>query len=455
MPQPYVFGAVIFVSTILIQRNPHPEFIAYQLMKKPIMLVLISGTNLLLGFLSLWYIIVTLGPGPHTDALFASFAVPQVIFAVVSGSLTHVLIPLLVPLKDTERRQTAWGFLLLTGAGFSAMTLLLFITASWWVPVFVPGFDTTTEQLTVKLLRVQIIGLTFTALSAVLVSVYQSYKRFIWPESIMLIVGVIFLGLLILLLPHYGVLAAAWLGVVRAIVMTALLIPVLLPFVTPVWRDKPYRLAWRRFKPLAISSSFFKTGPVVDKYLSSLAGPGSVSLLHFAQQVYDAFGQIIYRAVTLPMTTMLSSHATSESWFLYRRVYRRQMAGVFITTVVICGSMLTFGREIIEMLVGYGKVSAEQVSELWYLLIAFGGYLVGGGVGQILASSFYAKGETHFPARVGVIGFSISIALKVVGMFKFGLVGIAAAASLHQIFNAIVMYATIEARLARRLRATD
>jgi peptidoglycan biosynthesis protein MviN/MurJ (putative lipid II flippase) len=271
----------------------------------------------------------------------------------------------------------------------------------------------------------------------------------------MLIVGVIFLGLLILLLPHYGVLAAAWLGVVRAIVMTALLIPVLLPFVTPVWRDKPYRLAWRRFKPLAISSSFFKTGPVVDKYLSSLAGPGSVSLLHFAQQVYDAFGQIIYRAVTLPMTTMLSSHATSESWFLYRRVYRRQMAGVFITTVVICGSMLTFGREIIEMLVGYGKVSAEQVSELWYLLIAFGGYLVGGGVGQILASSFYAKGETHFPARVGVIGFSISIALKVVGMFKFGLVGIAAAASLHQIFNAIVMYATIEARLARRLRATD
>jgi peptidoglycan biosynthesis protein MviN/MurJ (putative lipid II flippase) len=74
------------------------------------------------------------------------------------------------------------------------------------------------------------------------------------------------------------------------------------------------------------------------------------------------------------------------------------------------------------------------------MLIALGGVLVGGAVGQVLSSSFYAFGDTSTPTRVGVAGFTLGLILKVGGFFLEGIHGIAVGTSAYYMINAVALY---------------
>src|SRR6185295_8483586 len=103
-------------------------------MKRTVTLALLAGTNILVTLLFQWYVITQLGVGIETDALFAGMALPTLILSVVSTSLTHVLVPLLATENETTFRENAWGFFLGVGALFTAVALVLFVTAGFWVP---------------------------------------------------------------------------------------------------------------------------------------------------------------------------------------------------------------------------------------------------------------------------------------------------------------------------------
>ena len=50
-----------------------------------------SNVFLVVGFH--WYVVTRLGIGVERDALFAALAIPQLVLAVVSTSLTYVVVP--------------------------------------------------------------------------------------------------------------------------------------------------------------------------------------------------------------------------------------------------------------------------------------------------------------------------------------------------------------------------
>ena len=69
----------------------------------------LSASNIVVSLLMQWYVITEIGIGPQTDALFAGMVFPQVVLAVVSNSLTHVLVPLLVTEDEGSFHRDAWG----------------------------------------------------------------------------------------------------------------------------------------------------------------------------------------------------------------------------------------------------------------------------------------------------------------------------------------------------------
>lgn len=60
-----------------------------------------SSCNSILAILAPWYIVTRLGTSVETDAFFASTALPQFIFLIVSAALIHILVPLPAT-KDKE-----------------------------------------------------------------------------------------------------------------------------------------------------------------------------------------------------------------------------------------------------------------------------------------------------------------------------------------------------------------
>jgi putative peptidoglycan lipid II flippase len=404
-------------------------------MKQTIQLGTLSAANIGIAFLFQWYVLTQLGPGMETDALFAGMTLPQLVLVVISGSLMHVLVPLLAGEDEDRLRHDAWGFLVLVGGLFGLLATILYVAAQWWVPLTVPGFSDAGQALTVELTRIQLIGMVFAAINGVQWAAYHARQQFVWAEFTPILANAFALLLLIWALPRFGVIAAAWISTLRMALQTLLLAPGMGKPVWPDLRSPAISAAWQRIKPLLLGTAYYKTDPLVDRFLLSTASSGSLSLYYLAQQIYGAASQVINKAIAAPLVPRLSKLYKAGDREGFQRAYYQKLWQVGAISFV--GLLITglFGQDLLALLVGHGNVTSGNIKELWWIMIWLGGMFVGGVMGQITSSTFYACGDTITPTRMSIFTYTAYIPTKVMVYYFWGVAGLAITTSVYLITN--------------------
>lgn len=404
-------------------------------MSLAVKLGILSASTIVLAFASQWYVITRLGAGIETDALFAGMTIPQLALAVVSGSLTHVLVPLLAGEPAEEFRRETWGFMALIGGLFGLLAIVLYATAPWWVPLTVPGFTAAGLRLTVELTRIQLLGMVFTALTGVQWAAYHARQQFLWAEFTPFLTSVAGLAAIVWALPLFGVVSVAWIGTLRLVVQSLLLVRGLGRPVWPDLRRPALRQAWRRIKPLLLGTAFYKTDPAVDRFLLSSAGSGSLSLYNLGQQIYGAISQVLGKALTAPLVPVLSTLHKSGDNNGFRRAYSRKLAQVAAAGLAVLLVLVLAGRPLLQLVLGHGNLSSGEVRALWWIMIWLGGMFLGGIMGQVTSSTFYSLGDTTTPTRLGIISYTFYVPLKVGLYYCFGTAGLALSTSAFYAVN--------------------
>src|SRR5206468_788337 len=110
-------------------------------------------------------------------------------------------------------------------------------------------------------------------------------------------------------------------------------------------------------------------------------------------------------------------------------------------------AFLLAGDWILPLLIGHGGVTRDNVHSLWTIMVALVGLLIGGGMGQISATAFYAKGDTRTPTRLGIWTYSVYIPIKVLLFLRHGLIGLAASTSIFMLVNLALQVTILEKRL--------
>jgi putative peptidoglycan lipid II flippase len=396
---------------------------------------LLSVTNLGIAFLFQWYVFVVLGPGTETDALFAAMTVPQLLLAVITGSLVHVLVPLLSREKGETLRQDAWTFLVIVGALFAVLAVALIVSAEWWVPLTVPGFSSTSQALTIELTRIQLVGMLFAGINGVQWATYHARQQFLWAELAPLLSGACSLLVLVWALPRFGITAAAWITTLRMALQTLLLAPGTGSPIRPDLRSPAVRQAWPRIKPLLLGTAYYKTDPLVDRFLLSMAEAGTVSLYYLAQQIYSAGNQVLHKAVAAPLVPLLSKLHGAGDKGCFRRTYLHRLWCVGAISLLAVGILVLLGDKFLVVFIGHGNVSPGNVVELWWILIWLAGFFVGGAAGHISSASFYAVGDTSTPTRLGMYTYTFYAPAKFLLFFWCGVSGLAISASAFLLLN--------------------
>ena len=422
------------------------DFWLVQAIKLGAVLACLAGLNILVAFGQLWYVITRLGPGMETDALFAGMVIPQLVLAVVSGSLMHVLVPLLAAEDVTYFRRDAWGFLLAVTGLFAAGALMLALLAHWWVPVIVPGFSAQAKALTVSLTRIQLLGMVFTASVSVLWSVSHAKRRFIWAESSPVMASALSFAFLVWALPRYGVTAAAWSAVIAPGLQVAFLMPGIGRPCQPDWGSPAMVQARKRLQPLLVGTIYYKTDPAVDRFLASMAPAGGLSLLHMGMQMFGAANQIINKAIAAPMVPDLAVYSRTRDWHQFRGLYKKRL--YWVLGFVLPGYLvfLVIGEPFLRLVIGYGGVNSGDVHMLWLIMASLGGSLIGGAVGNITSVVFYATADVATPTRLGIWTYTIYIPFKILAFYSLGVLGLAISTSVFVSINALLQYLILEMR---------
>src|SRR5829696_2062413 len=246
----------------------------------------LATCNAALTVLSAWYIVTRVGLNVETDAFFASGALPQFAFLLLSATLLPGLAPLLAT-RDAERlHEDSWLFFLLVTALFGLVGAALYASCGLWAPLLVPGFSAEGKSLTVGLTQIQLVSMVLNAGIVTLWAAHHARRRFVWVELSGVLANLAGLLFLVWALPRFGIKAAAWNTVFYNGLKLAFLLPVLGRWRRPAWPSPTAREAWRLFMPILPGQAYLRAEPLLDRLLASTKGAGSLSLLYVAQQFY-------------------------------------------------------------------------------------------------------------------------------------------------------------------------
>ena len=417
-------------------------------MKLTLLLGALSASNIGIAFLFQWYVLVQLGPGMATDALFAGMTIPQLVLAVISGSLMHVLVPILTSESDDNRRHhDAWGLFILFGGLFSLIAITLFLTAPWWVALTVPGFSDSGKALTVELTRIQLISMVFSAVNGVQWAYYHAKQRFVWAEISPVLASTISFLLLMWALPRYGVIAAAWISALRMAIQTLLLLPGMGKPLWPNLRSSAISTAGHRIKPLILGTIYYNSESLVDRFLLSTANSGNLSLYYYAQQIYGAVSEIMSKAIGAPFLTKMSKLHNAGDQKGFKRAYTKkiwQVGAISLTGLII---LSLYGEDLLLLLLRYGKLSQENVDLILLIMILMSGRFAIGNLGMVMTSMMYSIGDTNSPTKVSVVAYSLGVITKIILFYFAGTLGLALGVTIHYIIYLILMSKMIKIKM--------
>lgn len=409
---------------------------------KAISVSALTATNISALFILQWLVTVTIGPGPETDAFFAGLLIPQLVTAIVITAVINVLLPLFSQADDAGRMLPAViaRFVLLSVPASMMLTVL----AEPFVFTVFPGFDLATSNLAASLLRIQSWALPFMTLNGVLYSYNYSKGRNILVEFVTLSGTILCVLYIWQRLGQDGIVAAAVAMIIRFSVPSLVFFPYRMKWWGRVGGDGKFlRQFWSQVKPLMIGSSYYKIDILVDRLLTSMAAPGTMTLFNLAQQVHVSGNLVFNKAVFNPMMVKLAMCDKSGDMQSFWNEMKRKTVFATIFSACCLAICLFFGESILALLFEFKSFSYANVQILYTIVLLLGGVLMGGMLGQVWSAYFYAKRNTVLLTKIGVVGFTFGLFLKLIGFLFWGIYGLAIMTSVYYLMNFIIMVAVI------------
>jgi peptidoglycan biosynthesis protein MviN/MurJ (putative lipid II flippase) len=167
-------------------------------------------------------------------------------------------------------------------------------------------------------------------------------------------------------------------------------------------------------------------------------------LFYLAQQIYGAGAGVVSKAVAAPLVPRLSLLHKAGDHPAFRRAYRRKLWQVGLLTGGLLLVVVAFGDSLLRLLVGHGAVTEANVRTLWLIMLGLGGMFVGGAMGSVTTSAFYARGDTRLPTRLGMITYTIYIPIKIIAYSLGGVLALAISVSAFYVVNLLLQYFYLE-----------
>jgi putative peptidoglycan lipid II flippase len=406
------------------------------------------------NYLALFLLAATFGTRMEMDAYFAAITIPQIITLILLATLSTTFIPVYIEARSTDEPR-AWR---LASLSVNLVFCLLFVIAligsilSKHVIAHVnPGFPGETSNLASSLFRLFLISVVFSGTSIILSSLYYAQQRFIKAPFMQWMSSFVTFLFVLLLCPSLGIKSIALGMLAGSLIQFFTLFTILwrrysLSF---DFRDKDIVKLAKLIVPLLIGSIFYRSNTLVERFIASKLGKGSISYLGYAYKIIMALVLLINQGIsTVLFPRMAESSAIADFKGLKETLSKGIRALIIITAPVAV--MIVFARlELVQIIFERGSFSHQDTIAVSQALIAYLGFFVVSALALPIVNTLYSLQKTFRVAAVGVLGFTLYVLLALLLSKYFAYMGIALAVSIQYVISLVVFVFMVRMELGK------
>ncbi len=420
----------------------------------------------LLGFVRDILIAALVGTGPVADAFFVANKLPNLFRRLFGeGAFNAAFVPefsgLLAAEGPAAARQFAGEAISVLAFWLLALTILGEIFMPAIMLVLAPGFSEIPAKfaLAVELTRITFPYMLLICLAAVLSGVLNGMNRFAAAAAAPLLYNAVSIAAMIGLAPYVPTVGHAlaigvsvsgvlqlWLLVI-AVRRAGMTIRPPRPRLTP-----QMRVLMRRMAPGLLGAGATQLNQAVDIIIGSLLPPGTVSLLYYAERVYQLPLGTIGVAVGTALLPVLSRQVRGGEAQLAIATLNRAIEFALFLTLPATLALAVASYPIMLVLFGRGAFDAHSAHLSAQSLTAYALGLPAYVLLKVLAPGFFARGDTSTPVKVGIATLVLNLVLNLALMGPLQHVGPPLATSIAAWFNTFCLGALL---VRRRLLLPD
>ncbi len=419
----------------------------------------------LLGLLRDRMLASRFGAGDTMDVYYAAFRVPDLIYNfIVLGALSAAFIPVFSSLiskkkegdeknleenmRDNEEAQKLVNGMLNISLFFIIVLSIIFaIFAPILTKFITPGFSPEKNDMVVMFTRIMFLSPLFLGISGIFGGVLTSFRRFVIYSlaPILYNLGIIF-GIFFFV-DFWGPIGLAWGVVLGAVLHMLIQYPAVknLGFrYQNIFREsfknvnikKVCTLMIPRMMGISISQiNLF----VITIFASTLAG-GSLAIFNFAQNLQSVALGIFGVSFAIAVFPVLSSLAAQEEREKFISTFSSTFRQIIFFVVPTSIFMFVLRAQIVRVVLGSGKFDWEDTILTFECLGIFVFSLFAQSTIPLLARSFYALQDTKNPFYIALAAEAVNIALVILLINKFQVVGLAIAFSVASVLQMALLF---------------
>jgi len=397
----------------------------------------------LLGLFRDRLLVAHFGIGPELSAYNAAFRIPDLLYTLlVSGAFAVAFIPVLTEHLQKDEEELAWrvtsSLMTLLVLGTIVGAFLIYFLAGPLTTLITPGFNAHTHAITVQITRIMAITPVLFAVSSVLGSVQQAFNRFVIFSlaGVMYNVGII-AGILFFA-PHLGIYGVAW-GVVVGVALQAVLQWLGLYGLGFKYRPslslklRGVRQTLKLMIPRSIDQGIDQINYSVETIIGSTVSQSAIAQFSLANNLKNVPLVLIGSSISTAVFPRLAARAAEGARELLIEGYVRTARIILFLSIPSAMFAVVARGYIVRLLYGFGDAATANT------LGWFAGTIVFTGLFMLVSRVFFAKQDTKTPLYTSLGSIPLNIILSIVLAHKYGVVGLAMAASIVATLETILL----------------
>ncbi len=436
-----------------------------QLFKASLIITIFFGLNKILALVRQTIIARQYGLSAEIDTFNVANNLPDLLFSLISGgALALAFIPVLTEYIDKKGQVKSWRlFSQIANLVFLTTAVLSILMAIFALPLVTspigvaPGFSQIQQNLTVDLMRLNLIATLIFSLSGLVMASLQANKHFLLPAiapilyNVGQIIGAVFL------VPIFGIYGLVYGMILGALLHLGIQIPGIIHFKfnwSPLinLKDAGVQRVLNLMGPRILTVLFIQIIFLTRDNLASRLQEGAVTALTYGYFLMQVPETLIGTAIATALLPTLSQFAERKDQKSFAETLGKAIRVIVALTLIITVISSLSLDYLLQAVFGFNETSTALLS--WTTRA----YMIGlttQSLLEVVTRAFYAKQDSRTPFVITLIRMVLYIGLALALFDSLGVIGLALADSLTVTLEVVVLLFMLTKTMPKLLHLGD